>query len=357
MCRLMRTRQVANRSGILTAFAITTMLGAAVATHAQSYPNPFRAVDGWAQLPDGRTMGAVGGVTMDPDGDHVWAVVRCDATDPSRFGNECLDSELDPILKFDLAGFVVQSFGSGLFIWPHGIDVDSDGNVWVTDAVGAARTPAGTRGHQVIKFSPDGKVLMTLGTPGVPGSDANSFNAPSDVVVADNGDIFVADGHADDTNNRIVKFSSDGTFIKSWGKTGYGPGEFRTLHALAIDARDRLFVADRSNNRIQIFDLDGNHLATWTQFGRPSGIFFDGNDQVYVADSESNEARNPGWEMGIRVGDAETGWVNAFVLYQWADPRRPGGNGAEFVAVDRDGNLYAGEPRPRKLQKYVRARR
>jgi sugar lactone lactonase YvrE len=294
---------------------------------------------------------------MDPDGDHVWAVVRCDATDPSRFGNECLDSELDPILKFDLAGFVVQSFGSGLFIWPHGIDVDSDGNVWVTDAVGAARTPAGTRGHQVIKFSPDGKVLMTLGTPGVPGSDANSFNAPSDVVVADNGDIFVADGHADDTNNRIVKFSSDGTFIKSWGKTGYGPGEFRTLHALAIDARDRLFVADRSNNRIQIFDLDGNHLATWTQFGRPSGIFFDGNDQVYVADSESNEARNPGWEMGIRVGDAETGWVNAFVLYQWADPRRPGGNGAEFVAVDRDGNLYAGEPRPRKLQKYVRARR
>jgi DNA-binding beta-propeller fold protein YncE len=174
--------------------------------------------------------------------------------------------------------------------------------------------------------------------------------------VADNGDIFVADGHADDTNNRIVKFSSDGTFIKNWGKTGYGPGEFRTLHALAIDARGRLFAADRSNNRVQIFDQDGNHLATWTQFGRPSGIFFDDNDQIYVADSESDNLQNPGWEMGIRIGDAETGWVNAFVLYQWGDPRDPAGNGAEFLAVDRDGNLYAGEPRPRKLQKYTRVR-
>ena len=341
----------------VSALVAVSLLGFALPAFSQSHPNPYRAVDGWAQLPDGRQMGAVGGVTMDPDGEHVWAVVRCDATDPERFGNECLDSELDPILKFDLDGKVVQSFGSGLFIWPHGIDVDPDGDVWVTDAVAAARTPAGTRGHQVIKFSPDGEVLMTLGTPGIPGSDPHSFNAPSDVVVADNGDIFVADGHADDTNNRIAKFSSDGTFIKAWGKTGYGPGEFRTLHALAIDARNRLFVADRSNNRIQIFDLDGNYLTTWTQFGRPSGIFFDGNDHVYVADSESNEARNPGWEMGIRVGDAETGWVNAFVLYQWADPRRAGGNGAEFVAVDRNGNLYAGEPRPRRLQKYVRVRR
>jgi DNA-binding beta-propeller fold protein YncE len=153
-----------------------------------------------------------------------------------------------------------------------------------------------------------------------------------------------------------VKFTSDGTFIKSWGQTGYGPGEFRTLHALAIDARGRLFVADRSNNRIQLFDQDGNHLATWTQFGRPSGIFFDDNDRIYVADSESDDVQNPGWEMGIRIGDAETGWVDEFVIYPWGDPREIAGNGAEFVAVDRDGNMYGGEPRPRKLQKYVRVR-
>lgn len=336
--------------------ASIVLLCAASTAGAQSYPNPYRAVEGWATLPGGRPMGAVGGVQMDPDGEHVWAVVRCDAIDPARFGNECLDSDLDPVLRFDLDGNVTQSFGRGLFIWPHGLDVDPDGNVWVTDAVAASRTPPGTRGHQVVKFSPGGEVLLVLGTPGVPGSGAGSFNAPSDVVVADNGDIFIADGHADDTNNRIVKFSADGTYLKSWGKTGYGPGEFRTLHALAIDARGRLFAADRSNNRIQIFDLDGNHLATWTQFGRPSGIYFDDDNRIYVADSESDQRRNPGWEMGIRIGDAETGWVDAFVLYPWANPRKTGGNGAEFLAVDRDGNLYAGEPRPRKLQKYVRNR-
>jgi len=341
---------------LIAALLIFTIFGPMDSAFSQSLPNPYRVVDDWAQLPDGRRMGAVGGVTMDPDGKHVWAVIRCDASAPERFGNECLDSDLDPVVKFDLGGNVVKSFGGGLFIWPHGIDVDRDGNVWVTDAVAAKRTPKGTRGHQVIKFSPNGKVLMTLGTPGVPGVGRDSFNAPSDVVVADNGDIFVADGHADDTNNRIVKFSSDGKFIKAWGKTGYAPGEFRTLHALAIDARGRLFVADRSNNRIQLFDQEGNFLAIWTQFGRPSGIFFDQHDRIYVADSESDNVQNPGWEMGIRIGDAETGWVHAFVLYPWGDPNVIAGNGAEFVTVDSAGNLYAGEPKPRNLQKYVRVR-
>ncbi len=302
-------------------------------------------------------MGAVGGVTMDSDGQHVWAVIRCDATAPERFGNECLDSDLDSVIKFDLGGKVVESFGGGMFIWPHGIFVDQAGNVWVTDAIAEPRRPAGgNRGHIVVKFSPEGEVLMTLGEAGVAGNDDSHFNAPSDVVVGDDGSIFIADGHGDDTNNRIVKYSSDGTYIMAWGQTGYGPGEFRTIHALAIDSRGRLFVADRSNNRVQLFDQEGNHLATWTQFGRPSGIYFDNNDQIYVADSESDDLQNPGWEMGIRIGDAERGWVTAFVLYQWGDPRSPMGNGAEFVAVDREGNMYAGEPRPRRLQKYVRVR-
>ena len=346
----------AMRLGLVMALAIVVSLGGGVEAFAQALPNPYRAVDGWAQLPDGRQMGAVGGITMNDDGDRLWAVVRCDATAPERFGNECLDSNLHPVLAFDLDGHVVESFGGGLFIWPHGIDVDPDGNVWVTDAVAEGRTPDGTRGHQVIKFSPRGDVLMTLGTPGEPGDGPDHFNAPSDVVVADNGDIFVADGHGNDTNNRVVKFSSDGTFIKAWGQTGYAPGEFRTLHAIAIDSRGQIFVGDRSNNRVQIFDQDGNFLTQWTQFGRPSGVFFDAHDRIYVADSESDDVQNPGWEMGIRIGDARTGWVNEFILYPWGDPRDTAGNGAEFVAVDRDGNLYGGEPRPRRLQKYVRVR-
>jgi DNA-binding beta-propeller fold protein YncE len=330
--------------------------GCATALAAQALPNPYRLVDDWARFPREREIGAVGDVDIDPDGVHVWAVVRCDAG-PDRFGWECLDSDLDPVVKFDADGRAVESFGGGMFIWPHGIDVDAQGNVWVTDAVTAERTPPdGERGHQVVKFSPAGEVLMVLGTPGEAGADREHFNAPSDVVVAANGDIFVADGHGDETNNRIVKFSRNGRYVSSWGRTGYAPGEFRTLHAIAIDNAGRLFVGDRSNNRIQIFDQKGQHLATWTQFGRPSGIFFDRSGRIYVADSESDNLQNPGWEMGIRIGDAATGWVEEFILYQWGDPRDPAGNGAEFVAADAAGNLYGGEPRPRRLQKYVRVR-
>ena len=301
-------------------------------------------------------MGAVGGVTIDRDGRHVWAVIRCDATAPERFGNECLDSDLDSVIKFDPDGNVVESFGGGMFIWPHGIDVDNEGNVWVTDGFFLGPTPPGTRGHKVVKFSPTGEVLMTLGTPGKAGAGTDSFNAPSDVVVADNGDIFVADGHSDRGNNRVVKFSKDGTYLKEWGETGYAPGEFRALHAIAMDADGRIFVGDRSNNRIQIFDQEGTFIAQWSQFGRPSGIFFDQNGRIYVADSESDDVQNPGWEMGIRIGDAKTGWVDEFILYAWGDPRFTTGNGAEFVAVDGEGNIYGGEPYPRKLQKYVRVR-
>jgi sugar lactone lactonase YvrE len=330
-------------------------LGVSIDAIAQALPNPYRTVAGWAKLPEGREMGAVGDVAIDTDGRHVWAVIRCDAGG-DQFGWECLDSDLDPVVRFDPDGSAVASFGGGMFIWPHGIDVDPDGNVWVTDAVSAERTPAGTRGHQVVKFSPSGEVLLVLGTPGSPGDGPDHFNAPSDVVVAVNGDIFVADGHGDATNNRVVKLARDGTFIKEWGRTGYAPGEFRTLHAIAIDAQGRVFVGDRSNNRVQIFDQEGNVLAVWTQFGRPSGVFFDRAGRIYVADSESDNVQNPGWEMGIRIGDAATGWVEEFILYPLGDPRQTAGNGAEFVAVDRDGNIYAGEPRPRNLQKYVRVR-
>ena len=345
---------------MLAAITGIVAFSCAVDTYAQAYPNPYRQVEGWAKLPTGRSMGAVGGVTVDPDGRHIWAIIRCDAYDPvsapERFGNECLDSDLDPVVKFAPDGTVAESFGGGMFIWPHGIDVDSNGNVWVTDAVSEQRTPVGTRGHQVVKFSATGDVLMTLGTPGKAGGGKNHFNAPADVVIADDGSIFVADGHNGTGNNRVVKFSSNGTYIKEWGKTGYGPGEFRTLHAIALDNEGRIFVADRANNRIQIFDQEGEFLAKWTQFGCPSGIFFDDNGRIFVSDSESDDVNNPGFEMGIRIGEAKTGWVHEFILYPWGDPRNTAGTGAEFVAVDRDGNIYGGEPRPRNLQKYVRVR-
>jgi len=183
--------------------------------HGQTYPNPYRAVDGWAKLPDGRQMGAVGDVQVDPDGVHIWAIIRCDASAPERFGNECLDSDLDCILKFDADGNVVDSFGGGMFIWPHGLFVDKDSNVWVTDAVRQDRTPEGDRGHIVVKFSSKGEVLMTLGAPGKPGKGDYQFNAPADVVIAENGNVFIADGHNPDGNNRVMVYSEDGDYLRS----------------------------------------------------------------------------------------------------------------------------------------------
>ena len=180
---------------------------------------------------------------------------------------------------------------------------------------------AGGKGHTVIKFSPQGKVLMTIGTPGEAGNPPDKLNEPNDVLIAPDGTIFIAEGHGvqfldkggPETVARISKYTADGKFIKSWGGFGYGPGQFRGAHSLAMDSRGRLFVADRGNRRIQIFDQEGKHLDTWYQFSRISGLYIDANDTLYAIDSESDDNYNPGWRKGLRVGSASTGEVWFFV--------------------------------------------
>ncbi|HKA40431.1 MAG TPA: peptidyl-alpha-hydroxyglycine alpha-amidating lyase family protein, partial [Burkholderiales bacterium] len=226
--------------------------------------------------------------------------------------------------------------GAGMFVQPHGIHVDRDGNVWVTDSQGKDG-----KGHTVVKFNQDGKVLLTLGKAGVAGDGPDAFNAPSDVITAPNGDIFVADGHGGDTNARIVKFSKDGKFIKTWGRKGTGPGEFDTPHGLAMDSQGRLFVGDRSNNRVQIFDQDGKFLEDWKQFGRPSGIYIDRNDVLYVADHASTPKNNPGFKRGVRIGSAKDGLVKSFIPGLGADP--DGLIVGEGVVADAQGNVYWAE--------------
>ena len=175
---------------------------------------------------------------------------------------------------------------------------------------------------------------MTLGKAGVAGDGPDTFNQPSDVFVAPNGDVFVADGHGGDSNARIVKFSKDGEFINAWDKKGSGPGEFDTPHSLAMDSSGRLFVADRGNSRIQIFDQDGKLLGDWKQSGRRSGLFIDKSDILYAADTQSDEKVNPGYSRGIRIGSVKDGKVTALV----SDPD-PDGTG-EGIAADAQGNLY-----------------
>ena len=226
-------------AGVIVLAGISAGGGPVQAQDPNSAPNPYHVAEHWAKLPNGRVWGQAIGVDIDRDGTSLWVFDRCG-------GKTCEGSNIAPIQKFDVSGRLVASFGSGLFKWPHGLCAAPDGTVWVTD---------GTN-QTVMQFGADGSLLRTFGKPGVAGNGPDEFNSPSDVLVAPNGDILVADGHGNvpvpNTNDRIVKFSKDGKFIKAWGHHGSGQGEFDVTHGLAMDSAGRLFVADRANSRIQI---------------------------------------------------------------------------------------------------------
>jgi len=308
-------------------------------------PQPYKTTREWGQLPPGVKWAAVTAVEPAPDG-SIYVIHRC-------FANSCAGRTEAPILKYDPAGTLLKTWGEGMFVFPHGATVDGDGNLWVTDARGEAG-----KGHQVFKFSPDGKVLMTLGKAGVSGAGAGLFDQPTDVVIAPSGDIFVTDSHRNGKNNRVVRFRKDGTFVKEWGKKGTGPGEISEPHTIALDSRGRVFVGDRENNRIQIFDQDGTFLDQWRQFGRPSGISITRDDTIYVTDSESGPdtgARElPGIRKGIRIGSAKDGSVRAFI--EDAESTVADHSGAEGVGVDGQGNVYGAVVRRQMLERHVLAR-
>ncbi|HTO42983.1 MAG TPA: peptidyl-alpha-hydroxyglycine alpha-amidating lyase family protein [Burkholderiales bacterium] len=335
-------------------------------------PNPYTTTAPWGNLPAGRSWGALNAVAIDNDGQSVWVATRCGANPNTPPGaspftyDSCAGSKVSPVLKLDDAGNILQSFGADLFIFPHKIYVDAEGNIWVVDARSLNERERNEypdekpKGHIVVKFSPQGKVLMKIGTPGVAGDPPNALTEPTSVVIAPNGDIFIAEGHSGQYQDpgpanvgRISVFSKDGRYIRSFGRWGSGPGEFRTPHDIAMDARGRLFIADRGNMRVQILEQDGRFVAEWKQFGRPSGVYMrDG--LLYVADSESNgfaSAAHPGWKRGIRVGRLSDGAV----LYRIPDPLEMAGtSAAEGLAVDAKGNVYGGEVGPRQLVKHAR---
>jgi len=314
-------------------------------------PNPFRPGMSWGLLPTGRKWGSTASVTVAPDG-TIWVADRCGNSGSGGATCTGASAGVNPIFQLDTSGKVLKTFGAGMFVSPHKLAVDRQGFLWLAD----------NGGHQIFKLDHDGKVLMTLGKKGVAGPGLDEFDAPTDVAVAPNGDIFVGDGHTDGGgatgNARIMKFDKNGKFLQTWGKKGMGPGEFDLVHALAMDSRGRLFVADRQNSRIQIFDQNGKFLAQWFQFGRPSGLYIDKNDTLYVADSESRDGRtntgrpalpqtgygfNLGAERGIRIGSARDGSVKYFIPDPCPYPYPSGSSMAEGVTTDSEGNVYGAD--------------
>jgi len=307
-------------------------------------PRPYVTQRDWGELPPGTEWAAVTAVEPSPDGQYIYVIHRCQA-------NSCDGRSEPPILKYDYDGNLLNSFGSGLFVFPHGATVDMEGNLWVTDA-----RDNGTIGNQVFKFSPEGEILMTLGEPGVSGSAPGLLHWPNDVVVDPvDGAIFVAESHRNGMNNRIVHFDPAGNYLSDFGSKGSGQGEISEPHTIAMDSRGRLFVGDRENNRIQIFSQQGDFIDEWRQFGRPSGIFITPDDTIYVADSESGPdtgARElTGIMKGIRIGSAVDGSVHAFIedMEPLTDPH----SGAEGVGVDAEGNVYGAVVRRRMLERHV----
>jgi len=339
-------------------------------------PNPYETVRDWGELPDGRAWGSVPAVDMDPDGVSLWVLDRCGVHSWQSSGiDSCVGQTLPPVLKMDTrTGRVLQSFGSGIFVFPHAMHVDPDGNIWVADLrppydneLAAFPAWAG-KGSQVFKFSPDGRLLMTIGTAGEAGDPPERLNLPMDVAVAPNGDVFVAEGdHGGTQVARISKFSADGTFIKSFGRPGPGPGELAIPHGMTFGPDGRLYVADRGNHRVEIFDQEGNYVDEYREFGRPSDVFIDRNGLLYAIDSESGQQANPGWRKGVRIGRASDGKVLYFIpphfiedtfLFPSGVTIYSEGAAGDGIAVDRDGNIYAGEVGTRNpivgITKYIR---
>ena len=330
-----------------TGFAIAllaTVAAAGMAAAQSSYsctetndnlPNPYRQVANWASPP--RPWNPVNAVAVDPN-NNLWVADRCETAD-------CV-----PVIQLGPDGKTLKNFGAGLFIEPHQVAVDKDGNVWVAG-----------KGMQVTKLSPDGRVLLKLGKPGqgTGQSGLDIFDSPTGVAVASNGDIYISEGHGEarPNNSRIMVFTKDGRFIKTFATLGTGDGQLRSPHALAFDSQDRLYVADRGNSRIAVFDKDGKFLAAWKQFGRPSGVAVDKNDMLYVIDSQSSDNQgaanyNPGCKRGIRIGSVRDGKVMYFIPPPVPpDPKMQPPIG---IVVDGNGTIYAASDDQMDIKKYVK---
>lgn len=273
---------------------------------------PYRAVEGWAQLPAGWNFGEVAAVDVDAN-DNVWVF----ADGPH------------PVMEFASSGKFLSAWPEFLGKKPHGLRVGPDGNIWTVDL----------EAHRVMKWTPEGRLLMILGT-GSPAPDNNAkyaFNRPANLNFTPAGDFFVADGYG---NSRVVHYSKDGEYLGQWGAKGSGDGQFNLVHDIAIDRNGRLYVADRLNQRVQIFDQQGKFLGKWTGLGVVQGLYYVKREEVlYMCDMNARLLK-------VDLEGKLLGVIGSFgkVAGKLDTPH--------YLAVDSTGAIYAADFRNWSVEKF-----
>jgi peptidylamidoglycolate lyase len=315
---------------------VTALLFCRVATLPVQAVDRYTVVHGWPELPPGEILGQATGVDVDSKG-NVWVFHRAGRVWSEPFATEPIGRST--VWKFDgRTGRLLTSWGTNLFVMPHGLTIDRENNVWLTD-VGL---------HQVFKFAADGLQLLVLGEARVPGNDVQHFNQPTDTAIAKDGSFFVSDGYV---NSRVLHFAADGKLIKTWGTKGSGPGQFNLPHGIAIDNRDRVLVADRSNARVQIFDQSGKFLDQWqsAQLGRPYAAAPGQSNRVFIADGGDQPAAPPN-RAGVAVVNTNGQLIMRFGRFGNYDGQF---QLAHDIAVAKDGTVYVVDAWGQRVQKFV----
>lgn len=322
---------------IVVATIMTALATSAVAGQPNYPPEPtvieYTVDPAWPKRPaELGPRAAVPSIAVDQQ-DRVW----------------CLERGQVPVQVYSSQGDLVKSWGQGEFKGPHSLRFDSQGNVWIADFMA----------HVVKKFTPDGRLLSTLGTPGKPGEDETHFNAPTDIAITPTGEVFVSDGYG---NRRVVQFDAQGKFVKAWGQYGGGRGQFCLPHQIVMDSHGTLYVADRNSGRIQLFDQQGKFLDQWTNLIMPWGLWISPQDEIWVCGSspqawyKDGSYPPPKDQVFMRFsadGKAQQVWV---VPVGQDGKEKPGEcNWLHAVAADSAGNLYAGDINGKRIQKFVRS--
>jgi hypothetical protein len=340
------TMQTSIRAKLLTAVAGVLLISGAVLAQGPQHAVPYPRIDNataykvdpsWPleKPPGGEWTAAMSSVAIAPDG-NVWTFNRGKI----------------PVQVYSPQGKLLKYWGEGMFKNPHTVRFDNAGNLWIVD----------TLSQTVRKFSPDGKVLMTVGTLDQAGEDQTHMNQPNDVAFAANGDLYVSDGYG---NDRVVVFDKNGKFVRAWGKLGTGPGEFSQPHSIALDSRGRVYVADRNNARIQIFDPTGKFLAEWKNIVTPWYIVITKNDEVYVCGSspmlwseipatQGTLATPPRDQILLKL-DPEGHIKQLSVIPKSENGKeKPGDlNWVHGMAVAADGTIYFSDVQGKRAQKFV----